>query len=285
MEKETVNKTSLSMSIFYKDVRKFDPFSGDKQIELAIKARNGDQKSQDDLVKSNQRFLIATAKEYQNLGIPLDDLVNEGNLGLIKAIFRYDETKGVKFLSYAVWWIRQAMLQSIYESGETVRLPVNRINAINKLSKVKDKLVQVLDREPTLEEICEMSDMEEGDVRSTYISNQSVSLDAKVSEDSEGTMIDFLENENHNEIETRLNKESLIKEINSIFKGFSLREVDIMNMYYGLNGHESMTLKEIGEELSLTNERVRQIKESVNRKMRSHSKSSKLREFLNVKLN
>lgn len=284
-EKKGMSDDPAVLAAFYKDLRKHEPLSAEEQIELAVKAKGGDMQAQDKLVKSNQRFIVSITKEYQNSTMGVLDLVNEGTIGLIRSIPKFDETKGIRFLSYAVWWIRQAMYQACYEKGDNVRLPVNRINAINKVSKIKEELIQILHREPTLEEIYEYSEIERGDVYGTLDGNLSVSLDTKISSDSDVTLVDTLESDNHGEIESGLNKESLINEINAVLTGLPERESDIINMYFGLNGHQQRTLKEIGEDLSLTNERVRQIKESVIKKLRSHSKSSRLREFLNVKIN
>ena len=272
------------LSAFYKDLRRYEPLSAEDQIDLAVRAKNGDEKAAEKLVLSNQRFILSVTKEFQTTTLSVMDLVNEGSSGLIRSIPKFDETKGIKFLSYAVWWIRQAMFQACYENGETVRLPVNRINAMNKVSKVREKLTQELQREPTLEEIYEHSDIERGDVYGTLDGNVSMSLDMKASNDSDVNLIDTLESENHGDIENGLNKESLIREINSVLSTLPQRDVDIMNMYFGLNGHQEKTLKEIGSDLNLTNERVRQIKETVIKKLRGHSKSSRLREFLSVKV-
>lgn len=273
------------LSAFYKDLRKHDPLSADEQIELAIRAKGGDVKASEKLVLSNQRFILSVTKEFQTTTLSVMDLVNEGSSGLIRSIPKFDETKGIKFLSYAVWWIRQAMFQACYETGETVRLPVNRINAMNKVSKVRDSLTQKLQREPTLEEIYENSDIDKGDVYGTLDGNVSMSLDTKPCGDSDVNFVDILESDSEGGIESSLNKESLIKEINSVLSTLPNRDIDIMNMYFGLNGNGEKTLKEIGSELNLTNERVRQIKENVIKKLRGHSKSSRLREFLSVKIN
>ena len=257
-ERKGVSDDPLALAVFYKELRKYEPLSGEEQIELAVKAKGGDMKAQEKLVNSNQRFIVSITKEYQNSTMGVLDLVNEGNIGLIRSIPKFDETKGIRFLSYAVWWIRQAMFQACYENGDTVRLPVNRINAINKVAKVKEKLAQELQREPTLEEIYEHSEIERGDVYGTLDGNLSVSLDMKVSSDSDMSLADTLEGDDQCEIESELNKESLINEINDVLSGLSERESDILNMYFGLNGNQQKTLKEIGEDLSLTNERVRQ---------------------------
>lgn len=274
-----MKESSISMNIFFKDVRKSQPLHSDEQIELATKARDGDKQAETRLIESNQRFIVSIARDYRNLGLEIEDLISEGNIGLIRAIKKYDKNRGVKFLSYAVWWIRQAMLQAIYETSDTVRLPINKINAITKLTKVRELLFQRLNREATFEEICENSDFKKEEVYAIYDGNTSLSLDEKISENSECTMIDFISNEDYSEMETKMNQDSLVDEISKLFSSLTKRETDIMNMYFGLNGYESMTLKEIGEALSLTNERVRQIKETATKKLRSHSKVTKLKEF------
>jgi len=279
-----MKETSISMSLYFKEVRKIQPLKSVDQIDLAIKARGGDKLAEKQLVESNQRFIVSIAREYRNFGLDLEDLISEGNIGLLRAINKYDEDRGVKFLSYAVWWIRQAMLQAIYETSDTVRLPINKINAINKLLKVKESLYQTLNREATFDELADNSDFKKDDIYAIYDGNSSVSIDEKISEDSECTLIDFISNEDFFEMESKMNQKSLIEEIGDLFSTLTSRERSIMNMYFGLNDCESMTLKEIGEELSLTNERVRQIKESATKKLRSHSKASRLKEFFKTEI-
>lgn len=277
---------SVSRKNYFREIRKFDQLDANTQIKLAVAAQNGDEQARETLIECNQRFIVSVAKEYRNDKLDLGDLINEGNIGMIRAIDKFDASKKIRFLSYAVWWIRQAIMASIYDNSETVRLPVNKINAQNKLNKAREKLVQELGREPTLEEMIDKACIEESEVISSSPDvNKSVSLDSKASEDSEFSLADFIQNDSLNQMENAINRESLATEINSIFKQLSEREADILSMYYGLNGHEPKTLREIGDVLSLTNERVRQIKELAKRKLRSHGKSSRLKEYLSAEVN
>lgn len=276
---------SVSQKNYFKEIRKFDQLDADKQIELAVAAQNGDDAARDLLIKCNQRFIVSVVKEYKTDGLQFGDLVNEANIGMIRAIDKFDPSKNIKFLSYAVWWIRQAITSSIYDNGETVRLPVNKIAAQNKLNKAREALIQELNREPTLDEMIDKACLTENEIVSSSPDvNKSVSLDSKVSDDSEFSLIDFIQNDSHDQMENAINRESLATEINSIFQQLTEREATILSMYYGLNGQESKTLREIGQVLDLTNERVRQIKELAKRKLRSHSKSSRLKEYLNAQV-
>ena len=276
---------SVSIRNYYKDLRKLGTLSSEEQTELAIKARNGDQKALNKLVESNLRFVLKIAKEYLWSGIPLEELASEGNIGLIKSIPRYDETKGFKFISYAVWWIRQSIMQSVYDNGSSVRLPINKIGQLGKINKTTDKLVQKLEREPTINEVVELSELTEKEVKTSMLSVMSyVSMDSKIKDESEGEIGDLIPGESIDDLEIKSNLESLRESINEIFKDFSTREVKILTMHFGLNNQPEMTLKEIGEELDLTNERVRQIKEFAFKKLRMYGKSSALKEYLECKL-
>lgn len=281
----SVSGNSISIRNYFKDLRKLDTISGDEQTDLAIKAKNGDQRAMNRLVESNLRFVLSIAKEYSWSGLPLEELSSEGNIGLIKAVNKFDETKGVKFISYAVWWVRQSIMQSIYDNGNTVRLPINKINNISKINKATDKLYQRLDREPTIEEIVGVTELTEKEVKISVNDTMSyVSIDSKIKDDSDTEIVDFIPGETMDDIDKRINLNSLKQEINSVFEDLSEREIHILNMHFGLNGFHEMSLKEIGEELNLTNERVRQIKEFALKKLRMYGKSSKLKEFLNCKL-
>lgn len=280
-----VSGNSISIRNYFKDLRKLDTIPGDEQAELAIKARGGDQRAMNKLVESNLRFVLSIAKDYSWSGIPLEELSSEGNIGLIKAVGKFDETKGVKFISYAVWWIRQSIMQSIYENGNTVRLPINKINNISKINKASDKLYHKLDREPTIQEIVGATELTEKEVKISVNDTMSyVSIDDKIKDGSDSEIGDFIPGETMDDIDTQINLNSLKEQINSVFEGLSAREIRILNMHFGLNGCYEMSLKEIGEELDLTNERVRQIKEFALKKLRMYGKSSRLKEFLNCKL-
>lgn len=282
---QTISGNSISIKNYFKDLRKIEQISGAKQTELAVKAKAGDKAAMDKLIKCNLRFVLTIAKEYQYGNIDIEDLINEGNIGLIKAIERFDETKGFKFISYAVWWVRQSIMQFIYENGNMVRLPINKINAIGKVNKATEKLHHELDREPTSEEIQAFTKFSAEDVKSTYIdSARCFSIDQKINEDSESEFGDVIPGETLEDIEGKLNGESLKYEINTVLNTLTEREIHILNFYFGLNGSQEMSLKEIGDKLGLTNERVRQVKELALKKLRMYGKSSKLREFLNCKL-
>ena len=280
-----VSGNSISIRNYFKDLRKLDTIPGDEQAELAIKAKGGDQRAMNKLVESNLRFVLSIAKDYSWSGIPLEELSSEGNIGLIKAVSKFDETKGVKFISYAVWWIRQSIMQSIYENGNTVRLPINKINNISKINKATDKLYHKLDREPTIQEIVGATELTEKEVKISVNDTMSyVSIDDKIKEGSDSEIGDFIPGETMDDIDTKINLNSLKEQINSVFEGLSAREIRILNMHFGLNGCHEMSLKEIGEELDLTNERVRQVKEFALKKLRMYGKSSRLKEFLNCRL-
>ena len=239
----------------------------------------------DKLVECNLRFVLTVAKDFQRYNIDVEDLINEGNIGLIKAVHKFDETKGFKFISYAVWWIRQSITQYVYDNGNLVRLPTNKISIIGKVNKASERLYHQLDREPTLEEIQAITDLSEDEIKSTYLdSTKCLSIDQKVNEDSEFELIDIIPGETLEDIDGKLNGESLKSEINSVMEELSEREIKIINLFFGLNGNPELTLKEIGDTLNLTNERVRQIKEQAIKKLRKYHNSSKLREFLNCKI-
>lgn len=281
---QSISGNSISIKNYFKDLRKIEEVGGNEQIELAKLAKAGDRAAMDKLVKCNLRFVLTIAKEYQHLA-DFQDLTNEGNIGLIKAVSRFDETKGFKFISYAVWWIRQSMLQYIYENGKLIRLPINKINVIGKVNKASERLFHQLDREPTMEEIQAITDFSKEDIKSSFMdTTKCLSIDQKISEDSETELIDIIPGETLEDIEGKMNGESLKFEINSVLSTLTEREVQILNFYYGLNGSQELSLKEIGDKLNLTNERVRQLKELALKKLRMYGKSSRLREFLNCKI-
>ena len=282
---QTISGNSISIKNYFKDLRKLEQLSGAEQTELAIKAKSGDRKALDRLVKCNLRFVLTIAKEYQYGNVDIEDLINEGNIGLIKAIDRFDADKGFKFISYAVWWVRQSIMQYIYDHGNMVRLPINKINVIGKVNKASEELFHKLDREPTSEELQEVTNFSAEDIKSTYMdSTRCFSIDQRISEDSESQFVDIIPGETLEDIEGRMNGDSLKYEINNVLETLTDRETRILNLYFGLNGSNEMSLKEIGDELNLTNERVRQVKELALKKLRMYGKSSKLREFLNCKV-
>lgn len=286
---ETMQKDSISLKIYLKDVRKVELVNAKEQTELAIKARGGDQLAMKSLIESNLRFVLSIAKEYTYTGMPLEDLIQEGNLGIIKAVERFDETRGFRFISYAVWWIRQSIMQAAYETGNSVRLPVNRINAINKVIRASEALSKKLGREPSIVEIVDYykdaetgeSEFSEKDIRNAFTdSGSEVSLNSTVSQESGTEMHEHLEGDGLMEMENSTNTDSLKFEVDEILSELTERESLILKMYFGIGDREQMTLAEIGEQIGLTNERVRQIKEFALKKLRTYNNSSKLKDFL-----
>lgn len=287
---ENIYSDSVSLKNYFKEVRKLEMLGAKEQTELAIKAKDGDQRAMKRLVESNLRFVLKVAKEYSYTGLPLEDLIQEGNLGIIKAVERFDETKGFNFISYAVWWIRQSIMQSAYDNGNSVRLPVNRINAINKVIRANESLSKELGREPSPEEIVEYyrsidtgsSLLTEKDVRNAYVdNNHEVSLNSTFSEESGSIELhELIEGTGLDEMENDMNKDSLRFEIDEVLDELTNRESTILKMYFGIGDNQEMTLAEIGEKIGLTNERVRQIKEFALKKLRTYNNSSKLKEFL-----
>lgn len=279
-------KESVSVKSYYKDIKKIEVLSGDDQVQLAIKAKAGDQKAFHELTKTNLRFVISVAKEYLYSDLPLEDLISEGNIGLMEAVSRFDETKGFKFISYAVWWIRHALIKAVNEHSGNIRLPVNRINSINKIVKTKEKLFQRFGREASDDEVlAEIDDITESDIKSFNINgNFEISIDDQIKSDSETEVKDFLIGDSFQLFEQDMNHQALKNELDELFESLTEREEVILNMYFGLNGEEATTLRDIAERLNLTNERVRQIKEDTLRRLRVFEKSSTLKEFLNTKL-
>ncbi len=276
-------KENIAIKNYYKEVKKTDILSGDEQIELAVKAKAGDKRAFDKLVECNLRFVISIAKEYKSSGIPLEDLISEGNIGLMDAVHRFDETKGFKFISYAVWWIRQSITKSINDNKSNVRLPINKINSINKITKVKEKLSQTLERAPSDAEILENSDVTVSDVKSYRMDgNFDLYIDSPVQNMDGLKYQDMISGSDYEDLENKINHDALRKELKSAMSNLSEREVEIITMYYGLNDSTPMTLREIGQALDLTNERVRQIMKDSIKRMRVFEKSVRLRDFLKM---
>jgi RNA polymerase primary sigma factor len=276
---------NTTLKTYFKDLRKIELLSGDEQNELVIKAKKGDKKALDKLIESNLRFVVTIAKEYLYSKIPLEDLISEGNIGLFKAVEKFDLSKNIKFISYAVWWIRQSIVQSIYENGSIVRLPINRISINNKISKTKDILLKQLNREPTPQEISDFCDMCEADVKKSFSDCvHAVEIETQYNDESELTVCDYLEGDEYSNMEQRVNRSAVYHEIGEVFSDLNKRESKILKMYFGLETGEEMNLRQIGEQMNLTNERVRQIKDFALKKLRTYGKSQKLREFLNCKI-
>jgi RNA polymerase primary sigma factor len=253
-----------------------------EEVALAKRIRQGDQRALEKLTKANLRFVVSVAKQYQNQGLSLADLINEGNIGLIKAAKRFDETRGFKFISYAVWWIRQAILQALAEQSRIVRLPLNRVGTLHKIGKISSSLQQTYGREPSAKEIAHELSLTEGEVSDTLkISNSHLSLDAPFSVSEDNSLIDILEDEMQPSPDESLLDDSLKDEIEKALDSLTPRESEVINLYFGLNHEKPLTLEEIGARFSLTRERVRQIKEKAIRRLRHASRSKSLRAYLN----
>ena len=279
--KQITNRESQSIEKYLQEIGKEDLISAEQEVELAQRIRAGDQEALERLTKSNLRFVVSVAKQYQNQGLSLNDLINEGNLGLIKAALRFDETRGFKFISYAVWWIRQSILQGLAEHSRIVRLPANKVGALNKLKQTFAQLEQEFEREPTEEEIAEVMDISPDEV-GDYIKTggRHVSLDAPIGEEDEGNMMNVLEDNESKSPEHNLIDDSLKVEVKRILSSLSPREAIILSHFFGLNGAEFLSFEEIGHKLGLSRERVRQLKEKAIKKLRKGTHNKILKSFL-----
>ncbi|MEY3418129.1 MAG: hypothetical protein RL711_1711 [Bacteroidota bacterium] len=281
ISKQITNRESQSLDKYLQEIGKVDLLTPDEEVDLAKRIREGDQLALEKLTKANLRFVVSVAKQYQNQGLSLGDLINEGNLGLIKAAQRFDETRGFKFISYAVWWIRQSILQALAEQSRIVRLPLNRVGSLNKISKTFSELEQKFEREPSPDELAEVLDVSTSEVVDTLkISGRHVSMDAPFVQGEENSLLDVLENDSEDKPDSGLINDSLRREVQRALSTLTQREADVITLYFGLNGEHSMTLEEIGEKFSLTRERVRQIKEKAIRRLRHTSRSKALKVYL-----
>ena len=279
--KQVTNRETASLDKYLQEIGKVDLITAEQEVELARRIKQGDKKALEELTKANLRFVVSVSKQYQNQGLSLPDLINEGNLGLIKAAQRFDETRGFKFISYAVWWIRQSILQALAEQSRIVRLPLNKIGSINKINKATAKLEQQFEREPDYKEIAGILDMTVNEVKeSKRNAGRHVSMDAPLIQDEDNNMYDVLKSEESITPETGLLYESLRKEIDRAISTLTQREADVVRLYFGLNGGHPMTLEEIGEKFDLTRERVRQIKEKAIRRLKQTSRSKILKSYL-----
>ncbi|MCX6273021.1 MAG: sigma-70 family RNA polymerase sigma factor [Bacteroidetes bacterium] len=279
--KQVTNRETASLDKYLQEIGKVELITAEEEVQLAQRIKMGDRAALEKLTKANLRFVVSVSKQYQNQGLSLPDLINEGNLGLIKAAQRFDETRGFKFISYAVWWIRQSILQALAEQSRIVRLPLNKIGAINKINKAYAKLEQEYEREPNAEEIATMLEISEQEVKeSLRNSGRHVSMDAPLVQDEDNTMYDVLRNEDGPTPESDLLYDSLRKEIDRAISTLPPREADVIRLYFGLNGSHPMTLEEIGEKFDLTRERVRQIKEKAIRRLKHTSRSKILKTYL-----
>lgn len=279
--KQFTNRESQSLDKYLQEIGKVDLLTADQEIELAIKIKKGSQEALELLTKANLRFVVSVAKQYQNQGLSLGDLINEGNLGLIKAAKRFDETRGFKFISYAVWWIRQSILQALAEQSRIVRLPLNRVGALNKIGKAYSNLEQEFEREPSATELANELEMDVSEVSDNLkISGRHISVDAPFAQGDNNSLLDVIENEHQPEPDNLLMNESLRSEIDRALSTLSEREAEVIKLYFGLKKEHSLTLEEIGEKFNLTRERVRQIKEKAIRRLRHASRSKNLRSYL-----
>ena len=278
--KQITNRETKSLDRYLQEIGKVDLISTEEEVQLAVRIRDGDEIALQKLTKANLRFVVSVAKQYQNNGLTLGDLINEGNVGLIKAASRFDEKRGFKFISYAVWWIRQTILQALAEQSRVVRLPLNRVGALNKLSRTFSQLEQKFQREPSNEELGECLGMSETEIIHTHrISPRHLSLDAPFVQGEENNLLDTLES-SADSPETKLIADSLKSEVCRVLATLTAREADVISLYYGLSGPESLTLEEIGERFNITRERVRQIKEKATRRLRLASRSNALKTYL-----
>ncbi len=281
--KQVTNRETASLDKYLQEIGRVDLITAEEEVELAQRIKAGDKIALEKLTKANLRFVVSVSKQYQNQGLSLPDLINEGNLGLIKAAQRFDETRGFKFISYAVWWIRQSILQALAEQSRIVRLPLNKIGSINKINKAYSTLEQRYERPPSAQELADLLEIPVEEVKqSLQNSGRHLSMDAplKDGDESSSNMYDVLQSSESPSPEKELMHESLRKEIERSLKTLTQREADVIRLYFGLNGKNALTLEEIGERFDLTRERVRQIKEKAIRRLKHTSRSKILKSYL-----
>ena len=281
ISKQITNRESQSLDKYLQEIGKVDLITAEVEVELAKRIREGDPIALEKLTKANLRFVVSVAKQYHNNGLTLGDLINEGNLGLIKAAKRFDEKRGFKFISYAVWWIRQSIMQALAEQSRIVRLPLNRVGSLSKIAKTFSDLEQKFQREPSAEEIAEVIGVPTEDVLANLkFSGRHVSVDAPFAQGEDGSLLDVLSDVNEANPERQLMTDSLTQDVQRALTTLTAREADVIGLYFGLNNKEPHTLEEIGEKFNLTRERVRQIKEKATRRLRHASRSTTLRNHL-----
>ncbi len=281
ISKQITNRESQSLDKYLQEIGRVDLLTPEEEVELAKRIRAGDRKALDKLTKANLRFVVSVAKQYQNQGLSLSDLITEGNLGLIKSAQRFDETRGFKFISYAVWWIRQSILQALAEQSRIVRLPLNRVGTLNKLSRTFSQLEQKLKREPTADELAEELEVSAAEISDTMkISGRHISVDAPFVQGEEHSLLDVLENDTEHKPDDELINESLRTDIQRALSALTEREAGVLSYYFGLEGTHPMTLEEIGTRFNLTRERVRQIKDKAIKKLRHVASSKSLKPYL-----
>jgi len=281
ISKQVTNRDTPSLDKYLQEIGKVDLISPEEEVVLARRIKQGDSEALARLVRANLRFVVSVAKQYQNQGMSLPDLINEGNMGLMKAARRFDETRGFKFISYAVWWIRQSILQSLAEQTRIVRLPVNKIGSINRINRAFARLEQEFEREPSSQEIAELLEMIPEDVKESLKTNsRTISMDAPISGEDENSMYDVMQNPDAPSPDKNLINESLAWEIERALNSLSKREAKVLKLYFGLGMKHPYTLEEIGEELNLTRERVRQIKERAIKRIQFTTRCKILRTYL-----
>ncbi|MEQ8335948.1 MAG: RNA polymerase sigma factor RpoD/SigA [Cyclobacteriaceae bacterium] len=281
ISKQITNRESESLDKYFNEIGKVELISADEEVELSRRIKEGDQVALEKLTKANLRFVVSVAKQYQNQGLSLSDLISEGNLGLIKAAQRFDETRGFKFISYAVWWIRQSILQALAEHSRIVRLPLNRIGWVSKIQRAFIELEQLYEREPTAAEMADKLNVSVDEVLdSLRISARQVSIDSPLKSEEEGSLLDVLVDNSSEAPDEEMIRDSLRSEVRSALSTLTQRETDVVTYYFGLNNQAPMTLEEIGTIFNLTRERVRQIKEKAIRRLRYTSRSKSLKPYL-----
>ncbi len=281
ISKSITNRETASLDKYLQDIGKEELITAEEEVELARKIRSGDQRALDKLCRANLRFVVSVAKQYQNQGLSLPDLINEGNLGLIKAAQRFDETRGFKFISYAVWWIRQSILQALAEQSRIVRLPLNQVGSLNKIKKETSRLEQKFERTPSADEIAAALEIPEYKIDAALkIATKYISMDAPLAEDEETKFIDVFVDEDAPYTDAGLMRESLAQEIQRSLSTLTDKERDVINLYYGIGVPHGLTLEEIGARFDLTRERVRQIKEKAIRRLKHNSRSKLLKAYL-----
>jgi RNA polymerase primary sigma factor len=279
--KQVTNRETPSLDKYLHEIGKVELITTEEEVQLARKIKNGDSKALDKLISANLRFVVSVSKQYQNQGLSLPDLINEGNVGLIKAAQRFDETRGFKFISYAVWWIRQSILQALAEQARIVRLPLNKIGSINRINKAFSDLEQLYEREPSVQEIAEMLEMAPDDVKDAMKSaSRHVSMDAPMKDDEDSTLYDVLLSKDSSSPNKALLNDSLRREIERVLSILTYREANILRLYFGLNTKYQYTLEEIGQEFNLTRERVRQIKEKAIKRLKNATRCKLLKAYL-----
>lgn len=280
--KSITNRESQSLEKYLQEIGKVDLLTPEQEVDLAKRIKQGDQEALETLTKANLRFVVSVAKQYQNQGLSLSDLINEGNLGLIKAAQRFDETRGFKFISYAVWWIRQSILQALAEQSRIVRLPLNKVGSLNKINKAFSQLEQEYEREPSSEELAEVLEIESDEVETTLgVAARHVSVDAPFVEGEDNSLLDILENNTTAKTDRSLDyNESLRQEIERSLATLTDRQKDVIKLYFGIGTEHSMSLEDIGDKFGLTRERVRQIKDKAINKLRATTRSHLLKSYL-----